>query len=148
MTEAGKRPDGEDYGADLAERDRLVGANAARPAGRGARRRPLSYGEYKAWSDRVAAMLEADGLQPGDRVAICSTNSLAYCALIMGDHPRRRDRQPGEFPLHRRAKSASCARRPSRVSALPRRSSPSECSAAGPHAAAMAEIEALRRAIL
>ncbi len=44
----------------------------------------LSYGDYKAWSDRVAAMLEADGLQPGDRVAICSTNSLAYCALIMG----------------------------------------------------------------
>lgn len=44
----------------------------------------LTYGDYHAWSDRVAAMLEADGLQPGDRVAICSTNSLAYCALIMG----------------------------------------------------------------
>jgi fatty-acyl-CoA synthase len=44
----------------------------------------LSYGDYKAWSDRVAAMLEADGLQPGDRVAICSTNSLGYCALLMG----------------------------------------------------------------
>ena len=44
----------------------------------------LGYGDYKAWSDRVAAMLEADGLQPGDRVAICSTNSLAYCALLMG----------------------------------------------------------------
>lgn len=44
----------------------------------------LSYGEYKAWSDRVAAMLEADGLEPGERVAVCSTNSLAYCALIMG----------------------------------------------------------------
>ncbi|MCC2601969.1 class I adenylate-forming enzyme family protein [Sphingopyxis yananensis] len=44
----------------------------------------LTYGEYKAWSDRVAAMLEADGLQAGDRVAICSTNSLAYCALVMG----------------------------------------------------------------
>lgn len=44
----------------------------------------LSYAEYKSWSDRVAARLIADGLQPGDRVAICSTNSLAYCALIMG----------------------------------------------------------------
>ncbi|OWQ92843.1 class I adenylate-forming enzyme family protein [Sphingopyxis witflariensis] len=44
----------------------------------------LSYGDYKRWSDRVAAMLEADGLQPGDRVAICAANSLAYCALIMG----------------------------------------------------------------
>lgn len=44
----------------------------------------LSYSEYEGWSDRVAAMLIADGLEPGDRVAICSTNSLAYCALIMG----------------------------------------------------------------
>ncbi len=44
----------------------------------------LSYGAYKDWSDRVAALLIADGLQPGDRVAICATNSLAYCALIMG----------------------------------------------------------------
>jgi fatty-acyl-CoA synthase len=44
----------------------------------------LTYAEYKAWSDRVAAMLIAGGLEPGDRVAICSLNSLAYCALIMG----------------------------------------------------------------
>ncbi len=44
----------------------------------------LSYAVCKAWSDRVAAMLEADGLEPGDRVAIVSHNSLAYCALIMG----------------------------------------------------------------
>lgn len=44
----------------------------------------LSYGEYKAWSDRVAAKLIADGLQPGDRIAICAANSLAYVALIMG----------------------------------------------------------------
>ena len=44
----------------------------------------LGYADYKQWSDRVAALLEADGLKPGDRVAVCSTNSLAYCALIMG----------------------------------------------------------------
>lgn len=44
----------------------------------------LSYAVCRAWSDRVAAMLEADGLEPGDRVAIVSHNSLAYCALIMG----------------------------------------------------------------
>lgn len=44
----------------------------------------LTYAEYKAWSDRVAARLIEDGLEPGDRVAICSLNSLAYCALIMG----------------------------------------------------------------
>lgn len=44
----------------------------------------LTYGEYVQWGDRVAALLEADGLKPGDRVAICATNSLAYCALILG----------------------------------------------------------------
>ncbi len=44
----------------------------------------LTYAEYKLWSDRVAAMLIAEGLEPGDRVAICSANSLAYVALIMG----------------------------------------------------------------
>ena len=44
----------------------------------------LTYGEYQGWSDSVAAMLIADGLEPGDRVAICSINTLAYVALIMG----------------------------------------------------------------
>ncbi|QGN56371.1 AMP-binding protein [Novosphingobium sp. Gsoil 351] len=44
----------------------------------------LTYGEYKSWSDRVAAMLIADGLEPGDRISICAANSLAYVALIMG----------------------------------------------------------------
>ena len=44
----------------------------------------LSYAEYKGWSDRIAAMLIAKGLRPGERVAVCSTNSLAYAALIMG----------------------------------------------------------------
>ena len=44
----------------------------------------LSYRDYKDWSDRVAAMLIAEGLRPGDRVGICSSNSLAYVALIMG----------------------------------------------------------------
>ena len=44
----------------------------------------LTYAEYKDWSDRVAAMLISNGMQPGDRVAICSANSLPYVALIMG----------------------------------------------------------------
>ncbi|MEL7751403.1 AMP-binding protein [Citromicrobium bathyomarinum] len=44
----------------------------------------LTYREYKLWSDRIAAMLAEDGLQPGDRVGICSANSLAYVALLMG----------------------------------------------------------------
>lgn len=44
----------------------------------------LTYLEYKHWSDRVAAMLTEEGLRPGERVGICSTNSLAYVALLMG----------------------------------------------------------------
>ena len=44
----------------------------------------LTYAEYKDWSDRVAAMLISNGLKAGDRVGICSANSLAYVALIMG----------------------------------------------------------------
>ncbi len=44
----------------------------------------LTYQNYKLWSDAIASYLVAEGVQPGDRVAICSTNSLTYCALIMG----------------------------------------------------------------
>lgn len=44
----------------------------------------LTYRQYKDWSDRIAALLVADGLRPGDRVAVCSANSLAYVALILG----------------------------------------------------------------
>lgn len=42
----------------------------------------LTYGEYKAWSERVAARLVADGLQPGERVAICAANGIPYAVLI------------------------------------------------------------------
>lgn len=44
----------------------------------------LTYAGWHDWSGRVAAMLIADGLAPGDRVAVCATNSLAYVALILG----------------------------------------------------------------
>lgn len=44
----------------------------------------LTYRACRDWSDRVAAMLIADGMEPGDRVGICATNSLAYVALILG----------------------------------------------------------------
>jgi fatty-acyl-CoA synthase len=44
----------------------------------------LTYAEYKDWSDRVADYLIKQGLQGGDRVAVCDVNSLTYCALIMG----------------------------------------------------------------
>ncbi|GGE00244.1 long-chain-fatty-acid--CoA ligase FadD13 [Polymorphobacter glacialis] len=44
----------------------------------------LTYAAWHDWSGRVAALLVAGGLAPGDRVAICATNSLAYVALILG----------------------------------------------------------------
>ncbi|MFM2370833.1 MAG: hypothetical protein RIS85_555 [Pseudomonadota bacterium] len=44
----------------------------------------LTYRQLRDWSERVAAMLIDAGLAPGDRVAICSTNSLPYVALIFG----------------------------------------------------------------
>lgn len=44
----------------------------------------LTYRDWFDWSGRIAASLIADGLAPGDRVAVCSTNSLAYVALILG----------------------------------------------------------------
>ena len=44
----------------------------------------LTYAAYQAWSCGIAAQLIADGLEPGDRVAICATNSLTYCALMVG----------------------------------------------------------------
>ena len=44
----------------------------------------LTYRALRDWSERVAAMLVEAGVLPGDRVAICATNSLAYVALIFG----------------------------------------------------------------
>ncbi len=44
----------------------------------------LSYRDLHFWSERIAARLEADGLQPGERVAVSSANSLEYCALAFG----------------------------------------------------------------
>ena len=44
----------------------------------------VSYRDYAAWIDRVAAWLIGRGVQPGERIAICAANSLEYCALAMG----------------------------------------------------------------
>lgn len=44
----------------------------------------VTYRELRDWSERIAAMLVADGVQPGDRVGICAANALDYCALIYG----------------------------------------------------------------
>lgn len=43
----------------------------------------LSYADLHAWSSRVAAALVADGIGPGDRVAICAANTLDYAVLIV-----------------------------------------------------------------
>ena len=44
----------------------------------------LCYRDFAAWSDRVADWLIGLGVVSGDRVNICATSSLEYCALTMG----------------------------------------------------------------
>ncbi len=41
----------------------------------------LTYADLHAWSETIAHRLVADGLKPGERVGVCSSNSLEYCAL-------------------------------------------------------------------
>lgn len=43
-----------------------------------------SYAEFDRWTDRVAASLQRDGLQPGEVVAVSARNSLAYAAVMFG----------------------------------------------------------------
>ena len=44
----------------------------------------LTYLEYKDWADRIAEKLISMGVRRGDRVGVSSSNSLEYCALILG----------------------------------------------------------------
>lgn len=44
----------------------------------------VSFSELHDWSLQIATELISRGLEPGDRVGICSGNSLSYCALIFG----------------------------------------------------------------
>ena len=44
----------------------------------------LSLHTYREWSKRFAAGLIASGLQPGDRVLLCSTNSIFFPVVLMG----------------------------------------------------------------
>jgi len=44
----------------------------------------LNYRDYAAWSERVGDWLIGLGVASGDRVSICATNSLEYCALTLG----------------------------------------------------------------
>ncbi|MFM6854801.1 MAG: AMP-binding protein, partial [Sphingopyxis sp.] len=34
----------------------------------------LSYHQWWLWANRIAVHLHAQGVQPGDRVAVCATN--------------------------------------------------------------------------
>lgn len=44
----------------------------------------LSLHTYREWSKRFAAGLLTAGLQPGDRVLLCSTNSVLFPVVVMG----------------------------------------------------------------
>ena len=44
----------------------------------------LTYATLDALADRVAAGLQRDGLQPGERVAVCAGSSPAYVAVFLG----------------------------------------------------------------
>ena len=103
----------------------------------------LTYRDYHDWSGRVAAMLIADVLTPGDRVAICSTNSLAYVALIMGTIRAGGIVNPVNFRYTPREVAELVATtEPSIAFADPAHTTQME--AAGLTPRAMAEIEALR----
>jgi long-chain acyl-CoA synthetase len=44
----------------------------------------LSWGEFDAQVDRIAARLQSLGLQPRDSIAICGANSIPYACLFLG----------------------------------------------------------------
>ncbi|MBC7985399.1 MAG: AMP-binding protein, partial [Sphingomonadaceae bacterium] len=44
----------------------------------------LSFGDYDALGDRIAAALQRDGLAQGEAVAACGVNSWPYAALWLG----------------------------------------------------------------
>ena len=44
----------------------------------------VTYGEFRNWTDNVAALLVHKGVRTGDRVAIFASNSLSWCAAAWG----------------------------------------------------------------
>ena len=46
--------------------------------------RSVSWGQLDAMTDRVAASLQRDGVQPGAAIAVCAANSLEYVAVFLG----------------------------------------------------------------
>ncbi|MFC0283856.1 class I adenylate-forming enzyme family protein [Camelimonas abortus] len=77
---------------ELLERDfgliaDLVAAHAReRPQARAVahRGRSLTYGEFNALADRVAAALQREGLKQGDVIAICALSSIPYAVTFIG----------------------------------------------------------------
>lgn len=103
----------------------------------------LTYAEYKDWSDRVAAMLISSGVRPGDRIGVCSANSLAYVALIMGTIRAGAIVSPVNFRYTSREIAELCETTEPKLSfAAPDQSE--KMANAGFTPLAMAEIEALR----
>ena len=46
--------------------------------------RQVSYAEFDALIDAVAAALQAEGLTPGDAISICASSSIEYAATFLG----------------------------------------------------------------
>ncbi len=44
----------------------------------------VSYAQFDALADRVAAALQRDGIAPGEAVAVCALSSIPYTALFLG----------------------------------------------------------------
>jgi acyl-CoA synthetase (AMP-forming)/AMP-acid ligase II len=44
----------------------------------------VSYAQFDALADRVAAALQRDGVNPGEAVAVCALSSIPYAALFLG----------------------------------------------------------------
>ncbi len=44
----------------------------------------VTYAQFDALVDRVAAALQRDGVQPGEAVAVCALSSIPYAALFLG----------------------------------------------------------------
>jgi acyl-CoA synthetase (AMP-forming)/AMP-acid ligase II len=70
--------------ADRRARPRTRRDAPQQPAIVDAQRASIDYGALDALMDRVAASLQRDGVAPGEAIAICARNSVAYAALFLG----------------------------------------------------------------
>jgi long-chain acyl-CoA synthetase len=44
----------------------------------------VTYGQFDALVDRVAAALQRDGIKQGEAVAVCALSSIPYAAVFLG----------------------------------------------------------------